>query len=318
MQIPVSNSQIAKTATRPDAFRRPSRYFDSAREAFKTFLREAEVAPGQSVLLPAYIGWSPREGSGVFDPVAQLGLDAAFYRVDERLRVDLGDLRARLAGGTVRVVVLIHYFGYVDPSYRQAAELAREAGALVLEDEAHAMLTDIVGGGCGRLGDACIFSLHKMLPTSTGGMLIHNEPLSPGSPGGEAQGGFSPWDYDLFAIAAKRRRNAERLSTLLRSRPIAGIEPLWPDLKPFEVPQTYPVLIHDVSRFALYNEMNEAGYGVVSLYHTLIDKLPAETFPASHAVAGKILNLPVHQDIEEVDLERLVAALDDATQRLRG
>jgi dTDP-4-amino-4,6-dideoxygalactose transaminase len=307
---------IEKTASRADAYRRPVYHFPSAREAFKAFLRQAELEPGAAVMLPAYVGWSPREGSGVFDPVRELGLTPLFYRVDERLHVDAADFEAKLASGQARVAVLIHYFGYIDPSYSQLAEAARRAGVLILEDEAHAMLSDLVGGGCGRLGDAAIFSLHKMLPTTSGGMLVHNDPAWAPPPGVAQEAALNPSDYDLHAIAAVRRRNAMILTDLLAGLE-AEVEPLWPELAAFEVPQTYPVLIKGVSRFELYNELNAAGFGVVSLYHTMIDLIGRDDFPASHALAGSILNLPVHQDVGEADLRALVEEMKRAVTRLR-
>lgn len=219
---------IEKHARGGEQSRRAYAGFPSARSAFAVLLR-AVVPPGDgSVLLPAYIGWSPREGSGVFDPIAELGLPHAFYRVDRRLRLDLDHLEEVLRTTRVRVLVLIHYFGYVDPCYRQAAALARQHGALVLEDEAHALLTDLVGGASGRVGDACLFSLHKMLPVGSGGLLVVNpsgdprlREIAPADPNVRL-----PWEYDLAELAARRRENAAHLHRLLV--PLAAhIEPLW-------------------------------------------------------------------------------------------
>ncbi len=308
---------IAKSPQDDSGFIRPFFTFDSAREAFKAFLRSADLKKGQKVLIPAYIGWSPREGSGVFDPIKELGLEPVFYAMHGDLRIDLASFRQMLLDEPVGVVVLIHYFGYVDPSYEQVAAIARDAGALILEDEAHAMFTDLVGGGCGRLGDACIFSLHKMLPMSTGGMLVYNGAPKSAPTDTVPLRGVSPWQYDLFGIAARRRENAKLLTELLSKSVCDGIRPLWPELQPFEVPQTYPVLVQGVSRFDLYTMMNDAGFGVVSLYHTLIDMLPRERFPASHALADTILNLPVHQDVGEAELRSLVQRLGSAIGSLR-
>ena len=306
---------IAKTAQRPDHLRRPFILFPSARAGFKALLKELQFAPDESVLLPAYIGWSPREGSGVFDPISELGLNYAFYPVDERLQIDLPGLQAALAGERVKVLVLIHYFGRVDPNYPAAVELARESGAWILEDEAHAMITDLVGGLSGRLGDAALFSLHKMLPMPAGGMLLvdpgRTELFNAIEPPREALPGISPpWQYDLARIAARRRENARRLTELLR--PLAGeVDPLWGDPHEGEVPQTYPVLVRNASRDRLYESMNDAGYGVVSLYHTMIRQIAPESFPQSHWLSLRVLNLPVHQDIEVGELEEMVACLGE-------
>lgn len=301
---------IEKVACNESAYRRRLLPFGSAREAMRAYLASLRLRPGQRVALPAYVGWSAREGSGVFDPIRELGLDAAFYRVDRRLHLDVDDLRRVLADGTVGCVVLIHFFGYVDPAYREAAALARSAGAAILEDEAHAMLTDLVGGESGRLGDACIYSLHKLLPLAAGGSLVLNgddrSAMTVGVDGVASD--QRPFKFDLAGLGRRRRTNAEVLDRLIADA-IPEIEPLWGPPRPFEVPQTYPVLVHGVSRDTLYATMNEAGFGVVSLYHTMIGEISAERFPDSHALARTVMNLPVHQDASHADLERMVEHL---------
>ncbi len=257
-------------------------------------------------MLPAYVGWSSREGSGVFDPIAALRLRHRFYALDERLHIDLDSLAAALDSGSVRVLVLIHYFGYVDPAYAQAVALARRRGAFVIEDEAHAMLSDVVGGVCGRLGDACIYSFHKILPVEEGGAAVVNDPQSVLARTLQAEQGCRvPQDFDLSRIAEKRRTNASLLDRLTNE--------LGPEVTPLrgaprtgEFPQSYPVLIRNGSRDRIYREMNAAGFGVVSLYHTLISEISPQAFPAAAGVASRILNLPVHQDASPEDLEAMV------------
>lgn len=301
---------IEKLARQSNEFRRSCFTFANARSAFLAFLKAVLAKVDEKVLLPAYVGWSEREGSGVFDPIAELGLSYAFYKIDHRLRIDLDHLEHLFQTHQVKVLVLIHYFGYVDPNYAQAIDLARRHGALVLEDEAHAMLTDLVGGKSGRLGDACIFSLHKMLPLKEGGMLVVNsgrESLLKPSEWAEVNLP-SPWEYDLYEISRRRCRNAELLCKLLE--PLREeVEPLWDKPQLGEVPQTYPVIVRNVSRDQLYFAMNKAGFGVVSLYHTMIKQIALEEFPVSHQLARQILNLPVHQDVESDALEAMVDQL---------
>lgn len=308
---------IPKTALATDNFARPYRPYANARTAFAAFLRALDFQPGEHVLLPAYVGWSAREGSGVFDPVEQLGLAASFYRLDRRLQIDLEHLHRQLRTRRVKLLVLIHYFGHVDPSYAAAVDLARQQGSWVLEDEAHAMLTDLNGGTSGRLGDASIFSLHKLLPVAGGGLLLvperHRELLER-APDGQAATG--PWLYDLAAIAECRRRNARCLAELLP--PLAEhLEPLWDSLAPGEVPQTFPVVIKQASRDDLYQRLNAAGFGVVSLYHTLISQIAQDEFPDAHFLSRRILNLPIHQDVSAAHLVALVEQLGALARALR-
>lgn len=301
---------IEKLAQQVRAFRRPYAVFPDARTGFEAFLRPVMEEEKGTVLLPAYVGWSPREGSGVFDPIEKLGLSYGFYRMDDSLRIELDHLETCLKSNLVRVLVLIHYFGFVDPAYEQAVSLARRYGAMILEDEAHAMLTDLVGGLSGRLGDACIFSLHKLLPLRSGGMLIVNnaETSLLTRVGCRSTLKSTLWEFDLKLISERRERNACLLSQLLQ--PLEEyVSPLWGKPQSGEVPQTYPVFIQTVSRDEVYFAMNKSGFGVVSLYHTMIDQIPEKEFPTSHRISRQILNLPVHQDIMPSDLEALVEQL---------
>jgi dTDP-4-amino-4,6-dideoxygalactose transaminase len=300
---------ITKRAENSSNYARRIIPFQAARVAFGAILSALGISRGK-VLLPAYIGWSPREGSGVFDPIASLHLDYSFYALDERLRIDIDSLRTEIHSGCIRVLVIIHYFGYVDPSYMEAVKIARERDVFVLEDEAHAMLSDVVGGICGRLGDACICSFHKILPVESGGAAIVNDPESPLAQtlAASRDCALPLCDFDLTRIADKRRTNSLVLDKLVREL-APEVEPLFGAPGCREFPQTYPVMIRNGSRDRLYHEMNAAGFGVVSLYHTLISQISSDRFPAAAKISRHILNLPVHQDASEDALESMVHEL---------
>jgi dTDP-4-amino-4,6-dideoxygalactose transaminase len=316
--IGLSKHAIAKLAT----CRAPGRVFEqhpNARTALRHYLRECRLERGETILLPSYIGWSPREGSGIFDPIRELALDYAFYRLDDSLGIDLDSLRQMISRANPRLLLLVHYFGHVDPGYADAVSLARAAGLRIIEDEAHAMLSDLVGAACGRLGDVCLYSLHKLLPMNSGGMLVRNHIGEAPAPGADAGALWSHdlWSHDLAAIASARRRNARRLYESLGDLD-HDIEPLWPSLSEGEVPQTLPVRLLRANRDGVYHDMNRAGYGVVSLYHTLIDAIGPSDFPASHRLARRILNLPVHQDILSEQLDAMTAYLKQSLRENRA
>lgn len=301
---------IEKIASKNN-YRRNILFFDRARDGFKRWLEEIREDEKDIVLLPAYIGWSPREGSGVFDPVRESEMRYAFYRMDDRLHVDLADLKQKLEQGNIKVFVLIHYFGHVDPNYGKIIDLAHSYGCLILEDEAHALLTDVIDGKAGRKGDAAIYSLHKMLPVKKGGALVLNGESLYRQAQMDAEVLFS---YDLYSIAARRKANMYHLKKLLID--CEGVHPLWKNTEGTETLQTFPVIVEKADRNILYERMNNAGFGVVSLYHTLIEDISRDEFPESYNLSGKILNLPVHQDISEQQLERLVECLKKTIKEL--
>jgi dTDP-4-amino-4,6-dideoxygalactose transaminase len=306
---------IPKSAQTPAHFRRSAFGFRSAREGFHSLLSAWDITAADSILLPSFIGWSAREGSGVLDPIAHIGAEPIFYRMTRDLSIDAYDVQRKIRERQPRVLVLIHYFGYPDPNTAALAEYAREHGVLVVEDEAHAMLSDLVGGICGRAGDAVVFSLHKILPFREGGVLLLNPSIADSvrTRLEKREAPLEPlpfWEYDLHRIADLRRRNATQLMAALPGL-ANGVQLLFPNLPPGVVPQTLPVVIRSKNRNNLYVELNDAGVGVVSLYHTLIDSISASEFPESHVLASCIMNLPVHQDVEPCQLDAMVGKLQE-------
>ena len=310
--------QIEKRAVNGVGFHRSFFSYNRARDAFRAFLQIAGVTKQMGVLLPAYIGQSPKEGSGVFDPIREINASYSFYRVDRKLNIDIEHLKKQLYEFRPRVVLLIHYFGYPDIKYREVAAIVRNSGAFMVEDEAHAMLSDLVGGVCGREGVASLFSLHKLLPVQSGGILVLNasdmdfkKKLLLGECRKEEFGFYA---YDLASIARVRLSNAKLLIEALKPLS-AKLDLLRPKLPPGIVPQTLPVIIKNAPRNEVYKLMNEAGFGVVSLYHTMISELPIDLFSDSYLIAERILNLPVHQDTSKEPIAKMVAFLENILTR---
>ena len=288
---------ISKTAVNPKSFHQNMYYYHRARDAFSQILR---AVPSETVvLLPAYIGFSEREGSGVFDPVASSGLSYEFYGLDQMLRIDLSsftDACKRNQGNAL--VLLIHYFGYVDPQYQKAVEIANQYRCSIVEDCAHAFFTAIHDGLCG--GTCGIYSLHKMFPFDDGGMLVlsdENEDFKDIGLHSEAET-YELMSYRFRDISERRKENARIWENCLQGMP--GITILRPEsLYAGQTPQTFPILLSNADRNEFYFEMNRRGFGVVSLYHTMIAPIQHGNWPDSAFVANHITNLPVHQDVTE-------------------
>ena len=310
---------VMKRATDIRKYERPVFPFPNARTALLSVLKSLDLSRGDKILLPSYIGWSKNEGSGVFDPIASLNLDCVFYRLTCDLQIDLHDLELKMRSTRARVLLIIHYFGFPDQHVADVIQLARTNQLFVVEDEAHALLSDWVGGVCGRMGNAAIMSLHKMLPVSSGGLLLLNTPHD-NSINQTVENcllrtplEYDLLDYDFFSIASKRRYNAEHLLQLLQ--PLQGrIKPLFTLIPDGVVPQTLPTLVPRNIRDDLYHKMNEMGFGVVSLYHTLISSIDKILFADSYWVSKQIFNLPVHQDATSQALEAMVEQLDQLTK----
>ena len=290
---------ITKKPENIDNYRTHCCFFESARKAFAYVLSQYQSL---SILVPAYIGYSSREGSGVFDPIRESGIKYSFYTMNRDLCIDMNDLTKQLSKHEKGILLLIHYFGFKDPDYSAIMGLATKMNYMVVEDYAHALYTYLWSGD--RNFDYAFFSLHKMLPYSNGGMLIskHSQQL-------ENIKYFNLFEYDIYQIAQRRRENYQKLKDLIEPLCVAFHIHILRDTIGEAVPQSFPILLPDTkSRDRLYFGLNEAGFGVVSLYHELISEIH-EYYSDSHFLASRILNLPVHQDAHVDELESMVRTM---------
>lgn len=70
-----------------------------------------------------------------------------------------------------KVVILIHEFGYVIPDLITQITSWRNQGLIVIENCAHIVGEEIDGQSVGSFGDFALFSLSKVIPARSGGML---------------------------------------------------------------------------------------------------------------------------------------------------
>lgn len=296
---------ITKVAENKWCSKRTWQYTNSAREAWSSIIEEYKKEnPFSKILLPAYIGWSANEGSGIFDSVKNANVDFEFYTLDQHLNIDLEDLKYKANNNEKCLVLLVHYFGFIDKKYVEITEWLNQENIYYIEDCAHAWLTDLIGGKCGRNGKKAFYSLHKMLPLPSGGLLVSNgvqeEDIDSINP-------FISLNYDLLNIYNRRRKNYQYLVKKLYN--IKNIEILHNELEEGICPQTLPVLLNDVNRDEVYHKMNALNFGMVSLYHTMIKELNHYNAESCSITYKKIINFPIHQDVTNIDLDDLVRNL---------
>lgn len=285
---------IEKTAKDVNNYKQDIIFYESAREGFSEVLKKVKEQIGEYTLfLPGYIGYSQNEGSGIYDPVIKNKINHVFYKMNPKLEVDINDFENKLNKASEKIMILVvHYFGYVDPNIEKIIQIAKSKNAIIIEDCAHALYTDYIDNNCGKYSDFSIYSLHKMLPYTSGGMVkINNHRIQLK----KKEKYYNLLEYDLNGISNKRKENAKIIENELIN--VKGIEILRLNEKyKNQTPQTYPILILNKDKNIIYQILNKRGYGVVSLYHTMIKPLQSSEFENMNFIAHKILNLPVHQD----------------------
>jgi dTDP-4-amino-4,6-dideoxygalactose transaminase len=299
---------------------RSGRTFTASARAAMTFILQAHKRMDpRGILLPAYIGLSKIEGSGVFDPIRTSAIDYAFYPVDECLRPDLNALEAQLRSGLFQLVFLIHYFGVPQVDVKQFVALCHRYGVKVIEDCAHTLLGGIEGRRLGSYGDYAIFSIHKSTATPDGGFFLDHgrvldaanlPPAMSIAPATLAE--FA--DTDLEASASHRLRNYETVNQWVSSLP--QLTPMFERIPPGAVPLNFPVIVSQGKREQLYFNLIGREILPTALYHTLIAEISAQQFPHSHFVCTNILNLPTHADINQSHLATYEEALREAVHEV--
>lgn len=275
-------------------FKFNSYYFERGRDAFAFILNQN--FKNRIILIPAYIGYSTKEGSGVFDPIKYIGIDYKFYRFKKNLEIDKDFLIELMDKNSESVLLLIHYFGFKDKNINEIKKHALENKITIIEDFAHAFFTFYLNPMIDF--DYAFFSLHKMFPFNSGGLLISKNILNCKKIIID-----NPFDYNIHEIIQKRISNYIFLYNQIVD--INKIKILRKNIIN-QVPQTFPILLpsEDIRDY-LYFHLNECGFGVVSLYHILIKEI-SNSYITEKYISKHILNLPIHQDIKLEDLKKLL------------
>ncbi len=116
--------KIGKIAQNFVHFLRDEIYYKNARIGMHDILSQmAKNSMIERVLLSAYIGWSPKEGSGIFDPINRIDdIEAIYYRLDATLSIDIEDLKGKFMNTATphkNLAMLIHYFGFMNNKYTE-------------------------------------------------------------------------------------------------------------------------------------------------------------------------------------------------------
>ena len=312
---------IQRNATDPNRSALRLAFTRSARSAWRLILETTTFAPGTSLLVPAYIGITDREGSGISDPIEQTRTPFTLYALNDSLSPNHDELEEMLATRNHPLLLVVHYFGVVQVDLERLYSACRRHDAIMIEDCAHVPGPLRRSGGPGTVGDAAIYSLHKSIAVPSGGILRVNCPtlaLPDPLPTDRCDPGCLEQlvRTDMVDVATRRRKNYRWLSDRLAN--VDGLTIMYPDPILGElVPHDFPVRIHDGLREKLYFALMAEDLPTIALYYRLIDAITLQAFPRSHALSKEILNLPVHQDTEIADLERLCERLVSILGRLR-
>ena len=265
------------------------------------------------------------------------GADVTFGDIDpETYNLDPHAVEARLReGADVDAILAVHLYG-LPAELDHLGELADEYGVPLVEDAAQSHGAEYRGRKVGSFGDAACFSFYptKNMTTGEGGMVTTNrDDVAAGIRQyiNHGRGGDDPYlhaevghNFRMTSIAAAigraqlarlpdyidaRRSNAARLTDALSGSALRA--PAEPDHMR-HVYHQYTVRCDD--RDALMNHLDADGIGHGVYYPIPIHRQPpyegGGDAPIAERAAEEVLSLPVHPNLSERDLDRIVDSLD--------
>lgn len=277
-------------------------FTNSAREGLLYILRDNYSAqPKKGILLPAYIGLSKIEGSGIFDPVRDTKIKYSFYKLNKKLEPNLKDIKEKLRTGKFSLILLVHYFGCCQTELYKFIKLCKNYNVKIIEDCAHTLLSGTkINSQLGKIGDYSIFSIHKTLHTRTGGFYydlkrdlkrrrmkinkkVFNEFAS----------------TDINEILRIRYNNFKFVYNLIKNK--KHVKNFFDHVPKNCAPLNCPIIVKEGFREKLYFALIKNNIFPTALYHTLIKEVYKRKFKDTVFLSKNILNLPTHQNITKLD-----------------
>lgn len=270
-------------------------------------------------------------------------LTPVFVDIDPHtFNIDPARIEAAITPRTTAIMPVHCYGRPCDVEAIQA--IADRHGLRVLYDAAHAFGVDDPGGSILRHGDLSVLSLHatKVFNTFEGGAIIsptlalkqHIDQLrnfgfvdettvtTVGINGkmSEINAAFGLVQLKHVGQAMHRRRQID-CHYRKRLADIAGIQCLPASATCSANFAYFPILVDDrygLTRDALYERLKGQGILARRYFHPLVTELAVykdavRTFPTpvAHQAAARVICLPIHPDLRDEDIERVVAVIGD-------
>lgn len=311
---------------------------NSGTSALHCALLAIGVGPGDEVVVPSFTF------AATVNAVALSGATPVFADIEaDTFTLDPASVAEVLTPRTAAVLP-VHLYGH-PADLGPLSELAREAGAVLLEDAAQAHGASYRGRPVGSFGEWGAFSLYptKNMTSGEGGMVAcATSALADVVRRLRNQGMDSPYVHEVIGLnnrmsdlhaaigrvqltrlpewTAQRRRNAAFFDTHLHDAQLTGV--VLPTVRPgcLHVYHQYTVRLVGASaceRDEVVRALRQEHLVGASVYYptpchelaSLAHFAPRGELPETTRASAEVLSLPVHPLLTEADRERIVSAL---------
>lgn len=284
-------------------------FTDSCRDGIKQVLRTSSNPT--KILLPAYVGLSLVEGSGILDPVKESGTEFDFYEVDSNLDPELTSLESQIIRFNPTHVLLVNYFGFLIGNRESAFSIMSKYPVCVIEDFAHLIEPLRDHQTISMKASYEVYSLHKIIGTGLGGgALVSDIPNLPMEDTIPKSSLLHYTKSDLNYISKIRWRNFNYLEDKIDWNSKEIFTRFFSDGRRPIIPLNFPIKLSSKDlRHKLYEFLTGVKIFPTALYHRLVPEITQECYPISMEIANTVLNLPIHQDIGPKELNLIIKAM---------
>jgi len=312
------------------------------RDAIPLAIKHFELKEQSIILLPAYLC------KIIVVPFANR-FDLRYYDIEKDFSINTEVIESMLRSYDVKVLYIIHYFGFLHKNLEQLSKLCKEHGVLLWEDHAHSALSHF---SC-DYADAMIFSYRKIFPVPDGGGIwfANTQPM-------KISGGFLASNIismlihirrSKWAMSKKLRNRAGRIASLSTASTREGFKQIKPRpisymsrriMRCIDVESTFAIrrdiflkwqsLLSDSEfkpvfsilpdnvcpqGFPVYIQNAEEligklrDFNIFLKVHWPLDAKMKEKCPVAYNVSRSIITLPIYPGLSQSDMEQVMALL---------
>ena len=260
------------------------KFFPKARDALGEVATMLELAPSNTILMPAYCC------KEMVEPF--LGkCKVIYYSLDNKLQIDWEKLEPML--GDAGALLFAHSFGWP----QDFKELQRIPGILKIEDMTQGQLSlynDGIPAGC--YGDISIASLGKCWPIS-GAVMCRGSDAA------------LKWHYAMDSMFSDDKlKRQENFFALLQGMPKSkNFKPMFDQITSNICPSHLPLTFVDKIR----RDMAQDKLGKAGIHAPIHWNIPAPRhFEAEHKLADTILSLPIDSRYGSLEMREILKVLE--------
>ncbi len=298
---------------------------NSGTSALHLGLLAAGIGPGDEVILPSFTF------AATANAVVLAGATPVFVDIDPTTYCMSVEAAADAVGPRTAALLPVHLFGH--PADLPAlVELAHRHGLMVFEDAAQAHLAEHSGTPVGCHGSFAAFSFYptKNMTTGEGGMVVtEDDGIARKVRLLRNQGMETRYENELVGFNARMTDIAAAIGRVQLNQLVQWTEArrknaavLDENLRGVATPVCEGDVRHVYHQYTVRSEQRQAlierleffhvGFGI--FYEHPVHRLPAfcrtDLLPETERAAASVLSLPVHPQLSETDLSKIVEAVN--------